>query len=147
MTVLSKQSAEEYKKQNYSERMVKEYPNRPMSPHVTIYAFPTTALTSITNRITGVSLSLGAAGLASMELVYGSGTAVSVLQDVVSMGPIIATSVKFTVVFPFVYHYFGGLRHLIWDKNPNLLNNVDVLNASYGLIGSSLFLSLAISVM
>lgn len=38
MTVLSKQSAEEYKKQNYTTRQ-KEL-GRPVSPHVTIYAFP-----------------------------------------------------------------------------------------------------------
>ena len=32
---------------------------RPISPHVEIYAFPTTALTSIANRGTGVGLSIG----------------------------------------------------------------------------------------
>ena len=30
-----------------------------MSPHVTIYRFPIAALTSITNRVTGVMLTVG----------------------------------------------------------------------------------------
>jgi succinate dehydrogenase (ubiquinone) cytochrome b560 subunit len=36
---------------------------RPVSPHVTIYAFPVTAISSITNRATGMALSVGCAGL------------------------------------------------------------------------------------
>lgn len=32
---------------------------RPVSPHVEIYAFPVTALSSITNRMTGIALSAG----------------------------------------------------------------------------------------
>jgi len=129
--------------QNYSERMNKT--GRPVSPHVTIYAFPPTALTSITNRVTGVVLSVGAAGLATIELVGGNGAAVTLLQELTSMGPIVASSVKFSVAFPFIYHYLGGIRHLVWDVNPDLLNNVDVQNASYILVGSSLVLSAGVS--
>jgi hypothetical protein len=32
---------------------------RLVSPHVTIYAFPMAAISSITNRVTGITLSLG----------------------------------------------------------------------------------------
>ena len=41
----------------YTERQEKL--GRPVSPHVTIYKFPLGALTSITNRVTGVALSVG----------------------------------------------------------------------------------------
>ena len=92
--------------------MAKAHPDRPMSPHVTIYAFPTAALTSITNRVTGVGLSFGAAGLAVVELWGGNGAAVNFLQDLTSMGPFVATSVKFSVAFPFIYHYWQVLLHL-----------------------------------
>jgi hypothetical protein len=34
-------------------------PNRPLSPHVSIYRFPLPALTSITNRATGSGLTAG----------------------------------------------------------------------------------------
>ena len=36
-----------------------KFPNRPTSPHVMIYAFPTVAISSITMRICGVLLSIG----------------------------------------------------------------------------------------
>ena len=51
----------------YSERMAKL--GRPVSPHVTIYAFPIVALSSITVRITGVLLTLGTTGIAGTNYV------------------------------------------------------------------------------
>lgn len=43
--------------ETYSEKQAKK--GRPVSPHVTIYKFPVVALSSITNRVTGVILSGG----------------------------------------------------------------------------------------
>jgi succinate dehydrogenase (ubiquinone) cytochrome b560 subunit len=43
--------------ESYTEKQAKL--GRPVSPHVTIYKFPITALSSITNRVTGVALSVG----------------------------------------------------------------------------------------
>ena len=42
MTILSKESKVEFAKQNYSSRLAQT--GRPVSPHVTIYAFPACAL-------------------------------------------------------------------------------------------------------
>lgn len=42
---------------SYSEEQAKK--GRPVSPHVTIYKFPVTAISSIANRVTGVALSVG----------------------------------------------------------------------------------------
>eukprot|EP00816_Leptocylindrus_hargravesii_P002370 CAMPEP_0196801148 /NCGR_PEP_ID=MMETSP1362-20130617/841_1 /TAXON_ID=163516 /ORGANISM="Leptocylindrus danicus, Strain CCMP1856" /LENGTH=168 /DNA_ID=CAMNT_0042171925 /DNA_START=36 /DNA_END=542 /DNA_ORIENTATION=+ len=136
MTVLSKQSAEEYKQQNYSARM--ERTGRPVSPHVTIYSFPVTALSSITIRITGVALSGIFAGLGTAELV-SSGAALDIMQYIGSTS-VVAYPAKFAVAFPLVYHYLGGMRHLVWDHFPDKLNNVDVPKASIGLFGASLVL-------
>ena len=47
---------------SYTERMKKT--GRPVSPHLTVYAFPTVAISSITVRITGVLLSTGLGGVA-----------------------------------------------------------------------------------
>ncbi len=41
-------------KLSYTEKQDKT--GRPVSPHVTIYKFPVTALSSITNRVTGVGI-------------------------------------------------------------------------------------------
>jgi succinate dehydrogenase (ubiquinone) cytochrome b560 subunit len=174
MTVLSKQSAEEYKKmvshlltcfvvvgkseivfydaytsyvssgsvkhtKNYTSRMKET--GRPVSPHVTIYSFPIGALSSITNRVTGVALSLGCAGLGAIELVGGSGTALQVMQMVGSSSTILAAGAKFSVAFPISYHYLGALRHIAWDNKPDMLTNVDVEKSSYILFGASTVLS------
>ena len=48
ITVLSPEEYEAQKK-----------PDRPLSPHVTIYKFPLPALTSITTRATGAALTFG----------------------------------------------------------------------------------------
>lgn len=112
-----------------------------MSPHVTIYAFPIAAVSSITNRVTGVALSVGCAGLGAIELVGGSGTALHVMQLVGSSGTILAAGAKFSVAFPITYHYLGALRHIAWDSKPDMLTNVDVEKASYYLFGASTVLS------
>ena len=120
---------------------------RPVSPHVTIYSFPITALTSITNRVTGCALSVGAAGIGAVEIFGGSGAAMSLMQDIANAGPIIATGAKFSVAFPIVYHYLGGIRHLAWDSAPDMLTNVSVEKASYVLAGSSVGLSVGLALV
>lgn len=114
---------------------------RPVSPHVTIYSFPIAALTSIANRVTGIALSIGALGVASLELVNGGGSAMALMQDISATGPVVGGVAKFTVAFPLVYHYFGGVRHLAWDNFPEMLTSVDVTQASYALVGGSLVVS------
>lgn len=49
--------ARSFSSETYSERQAKK--GRPVSPHVTIYKFPPAAISSITNRVTGVILTGG----------------------------------------------------------------------------------------
>ena len=141
MTILSKESAAEFRKENYNARMAAT--GRPVSPHVTIYSFPVGALSSITNRVTGVMLSFGAAGLGAVELVGGSGAGVDLMSAIGGSGGVVEAGAKFAVAFPFIYHYMGGARHLMWDNKPEMLTNVDVEKATYALVGGSLLLSTA----
>lgn len=114
---------------------------RPVSPHLTIYSFPIGALSSITNRVTGCTLSFGAAGLGAIELIGGSGSSLALMETIGSSGVAISSVAKFAVAFPVVYHYFGALRHFAWDYVPDYLTNVDVEKSSYVLIGSSVLVS------
>lgn len=141
MTVLSKESGVTYRKENYSHRM--NMTGRPVSPHVTIYQFPIAALTSITIRVTGCALTFGAAGVGLVEILAGNGAALGLMQDIAGTGyPVVTAAAKFSVAFPCVYHYLGGVRHLMWDNFPDMLTNVDVKKASYALVGSSLLVSI-----
>ena len=118
---------------------------RPVSPHVSIYAFPVGALSSITNRVTGTCLSVGAASLAGLELMGGSGTALSLMQGLGDS--MLAAPTKLAVSFPLVYHYLGAVRHTAWDYRPELLENADVETTSYVLVGTSVVLSLGLAIM
>mmetsp|Transcript_22133 Transcript_22133/g.52039 ORF Transcript_22133/g.52039 Transcript_22133/m.52039 type:complete len:126 (+) Transcript_22133:161-538(+) len=114
---------------------------RPVSPHVTIYAFPVGAISSITNRVTGCALSFGAAGLGALEIFGGAGTSLSLMQTIGSQGFFVAAPAKFVVAFPIVYHYCGAVRHFVWDYYPDQLNNIDVPKSSWALIGGSTIIS------
>ena len=115
---------------------------RPISPHVTVYAFPIAAISSITNRVTGVALSFGAAGLGAAELLGGSGTSLHLMEMIGGYSPLVAAGAKFCVAFPCTYHYLGAMRHMAWDYKPELLSsNKEVEMSSYALFGGSLVIS------
>ncbi|KAL7553305.1 hypothetical protein ACHAWF_016578 [Thalassiosira exigua] len=149
MTVLSKESGIEHRKENWSAR--KAATGRPVSPHVTVYSFPACALSSITTRVTGCMLSFGAAGLGLVELAGGGGAAAELMSCVgggaAAGGFLVAAGTKFVVAFPLSYHFLGGLRHMVWDAKPEMLTNVDVERASYALVGASLLMGGAAAVV
>ena len=132
--------------QNYTERMNRT--GRPVSPHVTIYAFPVAALASISTRLTGVMLSFGAFGIGGLDLVCGSGTSLALMQDIGSSGFLIAAPAKLAVGFPLIYHSLGALRHFVWDYFPDkYLNNEAVPKSSVALFGAASVLSLGLVVV
>ena len=108
----------------------------PMSPHVTVFAFPMVAITSITNRVTGCALSVGCAGLGAAELL-GSGNALALMEWTATHGMLMTAAAKFAVAFTASYHYGGGLRHFLWDYRPEYLSNEVAEKSSWQLIGFS----------
>jgi succinate dehydrogenase (ubiquinone) cytochrome b560 subunit len=127
---------------SYSEKQAAK--GRPVSPHVNIYKFPVAALTSITNRVTGVLLSVGVTGIGGLCL---AGIDVPAMMSAIGDVIIVGHLFKFGVSFPLVYHYLGGVRHLVWDKMPETtLNNASVEQSSYILFGTATVASLAITV-
>ena len=107
---------------------------RPISPHVTIYAFPTIALSSITNRVTGAMLCAGVYGIGGMQLVGIDTTAMMMSLGNSGLGPVL----KFGVAFPLVYHYICGIRHVVWDKYVMGFNNDAMDQSSLLVAGSTL---------
>ncbi|GMI05668.1 hypothetical protein TrRE_jg10723 [Triparma retinervis] len=136
MTVISSKSAEEYKKQNYTERMDKK--GMPVSPHVMIYSFPVVALSSITVRITGVCLWLGVGGIAAHSLAGGDP---ALLMASIGDSPVLGPLGKLSVAFPLSYHFLGGVRHAYWDQTPEAVTNEQVEKASYAVAGGSAVLT------
>ena len=51
---------------------------------------------------------------------------------------IVKTFVNYTILFPNIYHTYGGLRHFIWDKYPELITKQLVHRSSVALFGISI---------
>jgi succinate dehydrogenase (ubiquinone) cytochrome b560 subunit len=59
---------------------------------------------------------------------------------------VIGPAAKFAVSFPLIYHYLGGVRHVIWDRLPEVwLENEFVEKSSYALFAVSGLSSVAIA--
>jgi len=88
--------------------------DRPLSPHLQIYKLPLNALLSITHRLTGLVLALGAAGVVAMLVMAASGSQAYQAFHAASyhwIGQIVL--VAFTLALYF--HLCAGIRHLFWD--------------------------------
>lgn len=116
--------------ESYTEKQAKT--GRPVSPHVTIYRFPIAAISSISNRVTGVALTAGVTAIGGLTLVGIDTTSIMMTIGNSPVGPI----AKIAVAFPLVFHYLAGVRHILWDKNPEeYLSNEEVHKSSYILFG------------
>ena len=104
-----------------------------ISPHVNIYKFPITAISSIMNRVTGLGIT-GIYVASGTMLLFNKNPVTS--YEKLTFYP--KTILNYGVIFPTFYHTFGGIRHFIWDKYPHLLSNIKVTQSSIGIIGLSI---------
>jgi succinate dehydrogenase (ubiquinone) cytochrome b560 subunit len=117
--------------------------NRPMSPHLTIYAPQLTSILSISHRITGMAVTGAFVGLAWGSLMY---TAADVQQfadamNASTLGSLTLLAAKFSLAFPIVYHSCNGIRHLLWD-NAQYLTTKGVYQTGYIMLAISATISL-----
>lgn len=87
---------------------------RPLSPHLQVYRWQITMLLSITHRITGVGLAVGALVLTYWltAAAYGPGAferAQSILAS--PIGILLLVGWTWAIFF----HLCNGIRHLFWD--------------------------------
>lgn len=93
--------------------------NRPVSPHIQIYRFMWTMALSISHRITGVFLSIGAIFLVYWLVAAASGPGShATAQMLVASWPGRLLLLGWTLAF--YYHFFNGVRHLFWDAGMGL---------------------------
>jgi succinate dehydrogenase / fumarate reductase, cytochrome b subunit len=87
---------------------------RPLSPNIQLYRPQLTSVLSILNRLTGVLSSVAAIVLVIWLLAAAAGPqAYAVMQTAFAswIGQIILVG----STFAFFLHFFGGIRHLVWD--------------------------------
>jgi succinate dehydrogenase / fumarate reductase cytochrome b subunit len=87
---------------------------RPLSPHLQVYRPMYTMVLSITHRISGVFQSAGLLLLAYWLVAAASGPAAYAASAKVFANPLVKLLLAGWVV-AFWYHFFAGLRHLVWD--------------------------------
>jgi succinate dehydrogenase / fumarate reductase, cytochrome b subunit len=87
---------------------------RPLSPNIQVYRPQLTSVLSILNRVTGVLLSFAAIALVIWLLAASAGPqAYTVVQT--ALASWIGQVILFGCTFAFFLHFFGGIRHLVWD--------------------------------
>ena len=89
-------------------------PDRPLSPHLSIYRWPITMALSILHRATGVANAVGLLVLAAW-LIQAAGGEASYAAFTNVMGSVPGLLILAAFSFSFFYHLCNGIRHLVWD--------------------------------
>ncbi len=93
--------------------------NRPLSPHLQVYRPQLNSMTSILNRITGISL-LGAAVLVVWWLMAAA-TSAEYFELVDGLLTCWVGDILLSLsVLALWYHALAGVRHLVWDMGIGL---------------------------
>jgi succinate dehydrogenase / fumarate reductase, cytochrome b subunit len=117
-------------------------PTRPLSPHMTIYRWPVTMMTSLAHRVTGVGLAMGTVILAWWLVSISNGP-----QGWESFHAVVQTPIGLLVLFgltwSLVYHFLNGVRHLAWDLGYGFAKHAAERNSAI-IIALSVLAALAI---
>jgi len=131
---------------------------RPVSPHVFEidgkgfhYKMPINAVSSITNRATGVALTGAISGAGLIAL---TGDLPGTIDYIKAASPAFTVLLKAGVSFPLIYHYLAGLRHVVWEHakigkqadKTSLLENETVDKSSKAIFVASVAGTLALAV-
>ena len=105
--------------------------NRPLSPHLTIYRPQFTSVMSILHRITGVSLILGILVIITWFCSLALGPRYfDFVTQLIDTFPMRVVLIMW--LWALWYHFFAGLRHIIWDMGLGL--DFSVAKLSAGLV-------------
>jgi succinate dehydrogenase / fumarate reductase cytochrome b subunit len=92
---------------------------RPLSPHLQVYRWPLTMLTSILHRATGVAAAGGAVLLTAWLVAAAAGPdTFGMMREL--LASIFGRLVLFGFTVSLVYHLLNGIRHLAWDTGAGL---------------------------
>jgi len=100
--------------ENELKEIRKHKKERPISPHLTIYRMPWTAIASITHRTTGIILAIGFTAITFTFAV----SPVPALYWIawLQQYPIMFNLIKYGATFSLISHTISGIRHMVWDR-------------------------------
>ncbi len=111
--------------------------NRPLSPHLDIYKWRITMLTSTLHRLTGVVVSFGMFVLIIKLVMLASGD-----QEGFSPSGLLENAFWFVWSLTVYYHLCNGIRHLMWDAGKGFDVPAAERSAKWVLAGSVLLTAL-----
>jgi succinate dehydrogenase / fumarate reductase cytochrome b subunit len=117
-------------------------PPRPLSPHLSVYKFKYTLMTSILNRFTGVGLSVGLLLLVYWLMAVASGAHAQARAARLLSLPLMKL-VYAALIIAFCYHLSAGIRHLVWDTGRGL-ERAQARRSAWLVVGVSLALMLLV---
>jgi len=89
-------------------------PDRPLSPHLSVYRWPITMTLSILHRGTGIAMSVGLLVFAAW-LVNAAAGAAEYTRFADLMSSLVGRLFLLGWSFAFFLHLANGIRHLFWD--------------------------------
>lgn len=93
--------------------------DRPLSPHLSIYRWPVTMVSSILHRATGIAMAAGFVLFAVWLAEVASGPdAYAAFAG--AMGSTFGKLLLIGWSWAFFYHLSNGIRHLVWDTGRGL---------------------------
>jgi succinate dehydrogenase / fumarate reductase cytochrome b subunit len=95
-------------------------PDRPLSPHLTIYKMSRySLLSSFSNRLAGLAASVGFVLLVDWLVAAARGAQVYA-RTAAALSTPLAKAVFAVLLLAVVYHLLAGVRHLVWDTGRGL---------------------------
>ncbi len=114
---------------------------RPMSPHLQVWKFHPTMLSSILHRATGVANAVGVALIVGWVFAIASGADAFAGYDAF-FSSIIGKLMLFGFTVSIFYHFANGIRHLFWDAGKGFSLKVAdfwaVFAIVFGLVGAAI---------
>lgn len=120
--------------------------NRPTSPHLQIYRWNLSSLTSIFHRLTGVALYFSVIAIGWFIIFFSTKTNVDNVETCNCLMMTVMRSIfilaAISITFSLYYHFCNGIRHLFWDIGKGFDIKVANRNALI-VIFSALILTIA----
>lgn len=116
-----------------------------MSPHLQVWRWHVTMLTSILHRVTGVGLYLGGLIAAAWAICLGAGPeAYGTFKAV--LGSPLGLIVMFGMSLSAFYHLANGIRHLVWDLGYGLAKD-EANSSAFVVFGFAIAATIAVWVI
>ena len=109
--------------------------DRPLSPHLSVYRWPVTMVTSILHRATGIAMAAGFVALVIWLFDAATGPE-AYAMFLGAANTLVGKLLLIGWSWAFFYHLSNGIRHLVWDSGRGFEKSQATVSAWFVIIGS-----------